>query len=131
MPFGVLSGVGRRMGVLDGGGDRRRLVAVFGVNVGRPIITNGDGDALFPNYFGGACLGLNLYVTVVTPLDTVGNCKLLQTANSKVFESHRLNSIKTFKNEYQRTLGTNCAMTLTSPSVEAENSTNTATLKLN
>jgi len=23
----------------------------LGVNVGSPIVTNGDGDALFPNYF--------------------------------------------------------------------------------
>jgi len=23
----------------------------FGVNLGRPNVTNGDGDALFPNYF--------------------------------------------------------------------------------
>jgi len=27
-------------------------VAALGVNVGRPIVTNGDGDVLFPNYFG-------------------------------------------------------------------------------
>ena len=51
MPFGVVSGVGRGMGVLDrdefirwvaiveGGG------AVLGVNLGRPIVTNGDCDA--------------------------------------------------------------------------------------
>jgi len=25
--------------------------AVLGVNLGRPIVTYGDGDALFPNYF--------------------------------------------------------------------------------
>ena len=42
MPFGVVSGVGRAMGVLDGGGDRRRGMAVLGVNVERPIVTNGD-----------------------------------------------------------------------------------------
>ena len=24
----------------------------FGVNLGRPIVTIGDGNALFPNYFG-------------------------------------------------------------------------------
>jgi len=42
MPFGVVSGVGRGMGVLDGGGDRRREGAVLGVNVGRPIVTSGD-----------------------------------------------------------------------------------------
>jgi len=42
MPFGVVSGVGREMGVLDGCGDRRREGAVLGVNVGRSIVTNGD-----------------------------------------------------------------------------------------
>jgi len=41
MPFGAVSGVGRRMGVLDRGGDRRRGRAVLGVNFGRPIVTNG------------------------------------------------------------------------------------------
>jgi len=30
MLFGVVSGVGQRMGVLDGGGDRRREWALFG-----------------------------------------------------------------------------------------------------
>jgi len=34
MPFGVMSGVGRGMGVLDGSGDRRRERGSFGVNVG-------------------------------------------------------------------------------------------------
>ena len=45
MPFGVVRGVGRGMGVLDVGGDRRRergSFGQFGVNVGRPIVTNGD-----------------------------------------------------------------------------------------
>ena len=41
MPFGVVSGVGLGMGVLDFGGDRRREGAVLGVNLGRPIVTNG------------------------------------------------------------------------------------------
>jgi len=41
MPFGVVSGVGRGMGVLDGGGDRRREGTVLLVNFGRPIVTNG------------------------------------------------------------------------------------------
>ena len=41
MPFGVVSGVGRGMGVLDGGGDHQRRDS-FGVNLGRPIVTNGD-----------------------------------------------------------------------------------------
>jgi len=35
------------MGVLDG-----VRKGSFGVNLGRPIVNNGDGDALFPNYFG-------------------------------------------------------------------------------
>jgi len=42
MPFEVVSGVGRRMGVLDGGGDRRRERSCSVVNLGRPIVTNGD-----------------------------------------------------------------------------------------
>ena len=49
-----LSGVGREMGVLDVGGDRRREGTVFG----RPIVTSGDffvqlyeSDVLFPNDF--------------------------------------------------------------------------------
>jgi len=52
MPFGMVSGIGRGMGVLDG------AVIVegkgsFGVNFGRPIVTNGDvATRLFPNYFG-------------------------------------------------------------------------------
>jgi len=41
VPFGVVSGVGRGTRVLDGGGNRHREAAVFGVNLGRPI-TNGD-----------------------------------------------------------------------------------------
>ena len=42
MPFGMVSGVGRGMGVLDGGGNRRRKSGSFGVNLGRPIVTSGD-----------------------------------------------------------------------------------------
>ena len=42
MSFGVVTGVGLAMGVLDFGGDRRREGAVLGVNLGRPIVTNGD-----------------------------------------------------------------------------------------
>ena len=41
MPFGV-SGVGRGMGALDGVGDRRREGSYLGVNVGHPILTNGN-----------------------------------------------------------------------------------------
>ena len=37
MPFGVVSGVGRSMGVLDGGGYRRKEKNSFGVNLGVPL----------------------------------------------------------------------------------------------
>jgi len=37
-----------QMGVVIVKGER----AVLGVNLKRPIVTSGDGDALFPNYFG-------------------------------------------------------------------------------
>jgi len=54
MPFGVVSGVGRGMGVLDGGGDRRRRGGSLGVSSKRLIVTDGilrvrGGDVLFPN----------------------------------------------------------------------------------
>ena len=39
------------MGVLDGMVMVEGEGAVLGVNSGRFIVTNGDGDALFPNYF--------------------------------------------------------------------------------
>jgi len=42
MPFGVVSGVGQEMGVLDGGGDHRREGKILGVNLRNPIVTNGD-----------------------------------------------------------------------------------------
>jgi len=41
MPFGVVSGVGRRMGVLDADGYRRREGALLWVNLARPIVTSG------------------------------------------------------------------------------------------
>jgi len=42
MPFGVVSGIGLDMGVLDFGGDRRRRRDSLRVlNLGRPIVTNG------------------------------------------------------------------------------------------
>jgi len=46
MPFGVVSGVGLGRGVLDFGGDRRRRRGSLGVNLRRPIVTNGDFVAL-------------------------------------------------------------------------------------
>ena len=39
MLFGVVSGVSRGMGVLDGGGDRRRGRGSFDGEIGRPIVT--------------------------------------------------------------------------------------------
>jgi len=41
MPFAVVSGVGRGMGVLDGGGDRRREAAVLGVDLGEGRMPRG------------------------------------------------------------------------------------------
>jgi len=40
MPLGVVSVVGIRMSVLDGGGDHRREGTVLGVNLGYAIVTN-------------------------------------------------------------------------------------------
>jgi len=37
--FGMVSGVGQGMGVLDAGGDRQSERAVLGVNLGHPIVT--------------------------------------------------------------------------------------------
>ena len=42
MPFGVVSMVGRGMGVLDGDDDHRRRGSFLGVNVGHPIEPSGD-----------------------------------------------------------------------------------------
>ena len=47
MPFGVVSGVGRGMDVLDGSGDWSKGRGTFGVNVWRSIVTNGN----FVEYF--------------------------------------------------------------------------------
>jgi len=53
MPLVMVTGVGRGMGVLDGGGDRRRGRGSFGGEFGRPIPTDGDlATRLFPNYCG-------------------------------------------------------------------------------
>ena len=52
MPFGVVRWVGRGMGVLDGGGDRRREGAVWG-EFGASHCNSGDfATRLFTNYFG-------------------------------------------------------------------------------
>jgi len=42
MPFEMESGVGRGMSVLDGVEIVEEKGAVLGVNVGHPIVTNGD-----------------------------------------------------------------------------------------
>jgi len=50
MPFGMISGVGQGIGVLDGSGRQER--GSLGVNLRRPIVTNGDfATRLFPNFF--------------------------------------------------------------------------------
>jgi len=56
--FGVVSRVGRGMGVLDGGSNCRREGQFLGVNLGHPTVTDGDfvaqmceSDTLFPDYF--------------------------------------------------------------------------------
>jgi len=51
--IGIVSGVGRGMGVLAGGRNRWREKAVLGVNLGCSIVTNGNfATRLFTNYFG-------------------------------------------------------------------------------
>jgi len=54
MTFGMVSGVGRSgMAVLDGVVIVEGEGAVLGLNLGRPIATNGNfATRLFPNYFG-------------------------------------------------------------------------------
>jgi len=65
MPFGMVSGVGRGMGVLDGVEIVVGKGAVLGVNVGHAVVINGNFAALlfsavrlarlFPNDFGISC----------------------------------------------------------------------------
>jgi len=56
MPFGMVSGVGRGMGVLGGVVIIENEGVVLRVNFGRPIVTNGDfATRLFPNYFCRTC----------------------------------------------------------------------------
>jgi len=42
MPYGMMSGIGRGMAVLDGLVIVEGEGAVFGVNLGHPIVINGD-----------------------------------------------------------------------------------------
>ena len=48
MPFGVVSGVGGGMGVLDGVKIVEGEGEVLGINVGHPTLTNGDFVASLP-----------------------------------------------------------------------------------
>jgi len=71
MPFWVVSGVGRGMGVLDGVEIVKGEGAVLEVNVGHPIVTNDilcgrGGDALFPNDWGGLVISLLLFVYLLS-----------------------------------------------------------------
>jgi len=45
MPLGIVNGVSRGTGVLNGSGDRSRGRGNFGVNVGHLIVTTGDFEA--------------------------------------------------------------------------------------
>ena len=62
MPFGVISGVGPGMGLLDGSGDRRRERSSFGGKCGAShcnqwnSLREGAATRLFTNYFGISCL---------------------------------------------------------------------------
>jgi len=40
--YRVVGGIDRRMGILERDGDWRKGKGTFGINVGRPIVTNGD-----------------------------------------------------------------------------------------
>jgi len=42
IPFGAVSWVDQGMGVLNGGGYGGRGMGSFGMNLGRPIVSNGD-----------------------------------------------------------------------------------------
>ena len=53
MPFGMVNGVGRKMGVLDGVVIVEGEGALLRANLGRPVVTNVDFvTRLFPNYLG-------------------------------------------------------------------------------
>ena len=52
MPFGVVSGIGREIGVLDGVVIVEGEGSVWGMKLRRPVVTNGAfATRLFSNYF--------------------------------------------------------------------------------
>jgi len=56
--------------VLDEGGDRQREESVLGVNLRRPIVTNGDfATQLFPN-----CLGQDLFTFCASCIIITARC---------------------------------------------------------
>ena len=68
MSFGVVSRVGREMGVLDGMVIVYGEWAVLGVKLGRPIATNEDFTTrLFPNYFGQCLFTLACRFAILVP----------------------------------------------------------------
>jgi len=79
MPFGMVSRVGRGMGVLDG------MVIVEGNGqfmgeLGRPIITNVDfATRLFPSYF-----GQDLFLLRPKKENTIPSCTIARRASMRV-----------------------------------------------
>jgi len=91
----MVSGVGRGMGVLDGGDDRRREWAVLEVNLGRPIVTNGDfATQLFLNYFGISCFYRAMHYSAKRGLIAIA-CRLsvcLSVCLLKILETNCTNN---------------------------------------
>ena len=81
MPFGVVSVVGRGTGVLDGSGVRRRERGTLEANLGCPIVTSGDSNALFPNYFGGGLVSTANNPAMEYPASAAWTSRALQDGN--------------------------------------------------
>ena len=82
MPFGVESGVGQGMDVLDGVAIIEREGAGLEVNLGCPIVTNGDSNMLFPNYF------KEDFVFIIIIINTI--VMHLHSKSSKTFSDVRI-----------------------------------------
>ena len=91
VPFEVISGVDRGMGLLDRDGDRRRGRGTFGVNVGHPSVTNGNCDAALPKLLWPG-LGVDLF-TRKPFLASIVKCIYCGTAHPIRVNSKRLLSL--------------------------------------